>query len=368
MKILLLGDYSNYHATLGAALAAGGHEVTVASDGGGWMRTAATLSLRRRIPGPGGGALLFTRMMLDRRLRGYDVVSLINPSFVTLRPARLRKVYDMLERHNGRIYLGGIGTDKAVMDYLTSPSCSLRYCEYSTSGRPNDNTAARLQSDMEWSRGELGDWCAEVYERCHGITSALYEYHLAYQYAGLGHKLHYTGIPVDLDAVSPIDHELCIGGKLKFFLGRHAGRMDFKGTDRIGRAVERVVRDFPDRCSLRIVEDMPYARYVRTMRDADVVLDQLYSYTPATNALLAMAAGMATVSGGEREYYDFIGEHRMHPIINVVPDDDKIYEVLARCVLNPEIVIEAGRMGREFVTRHNAAPVVAQRHLEFWQS
>ena len=36
MKILLLGDYSNVHATLALGLRALGHKVTLASDGDTW--------------------------------------------------------------------------------------------------------------------------------------------------------------------------------------------------------------------------------------------------------------------------------------------------------------------------------------------
>lgn len=36
MRILLLGEYSNVHATLAKGLKALGHEVVLASDGDGW--------------------------------------------------------------------------------------------------------------------------------------------------------------------------------------------------------------------------------------------------------------------------------------------------------------------------------------------
>ena len=47
MKILLLGDYSNVHATLAAGLRALGHEVTLASDGDGWKGYARDIDLKR---------------------------------------------------------------------------------------------------------------------------------------------------------------------------------------------------------------------------------------------------------------------------------------------------------------------------------
>lgn len=370
MRILLLGDYSNYHACLGQALAREGHEVTVASDRGGWMETTSNLDLRRKLPGRAGGALLFARMRLDSRLRGYDIVSLINPAFVQLKPSRLRAVYDSLEKHNGRIFLGAVGTDRAVMEYLTSPDCRLNYNEYLEFGKRNKANSAVLDKDMEWCRGEIGQWCGEVYERCEGVTTALYEYHLAYEriFADNPEKLRYTGIPIDFQSVRYVDHPLFRDGRLNMFLGRDRSRMAFKGTDRLEKAARRVAGEFPGKCSLTIVENLPYARYVETMRQADLVLDQLYSYTPATNALLAMATGQAVVSGGEDDYYDFIGEKSLRPVINVVPDDHKIYNTLRECVLDRDIIEKAASVGREFVSRHNDSEIVARRHLEFWQS
>lgn len=47
MKILLLGDYSNVHATLASALRTLGHEVTLASDGDSWKNYPRDVDLKR---------------------------------------------------------------------------------------------------------------------------------------------------------------------------------------------------------------------------------------------------------------------------------------------------------------------------------
>ena len=65
-------------------------------------------------------------------------------------------------------------------------------------------------------------------------------------------------------------------------------------------AARAVVGRYPSRAELIIVENRPYEEYLGLMRSAHVVLDQLYSYTPATNALQAMAYGLNTVSGERR--------------------------------------------------------------------
>lgn len=369
MKILLLGDYSNYQACLATALRRQGHKVTVASDGSGWMNTNCTLSLCRPFPGPAGGAALFARMMLDRRLRGYDVVSIISPSFVTLKPVRLRRVFDMLKKHNGAVFLNAAGTDKAVMDMYIAKDCPLRYSEYfMPDGSPNRANALTLKKDLEWTQDDIGRFCEFIYDNVDGVTTALYEYDLAMRRRLDDNHVRYVGIPIDMEAIRRVEHPLVADGKVKMFLGRHRHRMAFKGTDIIGRVAEKIATEMPDRCSLEIVENIPYDEYIKKLRNADLVLDQLYSYTPATNALLAMAAGQAVLSGAEPEYYDFIGEKELHPVINAVPDENILYGTLKKVVENPEMIVEAGSQGRRFVLKHNDADVVATRSIDFWQS
>lgn len=367
MKILLLGDYSNYHACLGRALSQQGHEVTVASDGGGWMDTSRTLSLGRPFKGKAGGLCLFTKMLLDQRLKGFDIVSLINPSFVKLRPARLKTIFDRLKRKNGYVFLGSVGTDKAVMDFLTSPDCTLRYSEYfSSPGNIYQPNKEVLEKDCLWQRDEIGEFCEYVYDNVDGVTTALYEYHLAMERRFPSDLLAYAGIPIELPEKT--DREEKRTGKINLFLGRHSARKKFKGTDRLEKAALRVVSELPDLCTFSLVEDQPYSVYLDKLNGADIVLDQLYSYSPATNALLAMADGKAVVSGGEPEFYDFIGEKDLKPIINAIPDDEALYITIYDAVQNFALTRKTAQAGREFVARHNDSAIVARRCLDFWTS
>ncbi|MBQ5466286.1 MAG: glycosyltransferase, partial [Muribaculaceae bacterium] len=97
------------------------------------------------------------------------------------------------------------------------------------------------------------------------------------------------------------------------------------------------------------------------------LLDQLYSYTPATNALIAMAQGLVAVSGAEPEYYEFIGAADNRPIVNVTPyDDADIDRQLEYIIQHKDRLPLWSRQSRAFVLEHNAAQVVAERHLHFW--
>ena len=365
MKILLIGDYSNYHACLGRALADEGHQVTIASSGGGWMKTSNDISLRRPLPGKAGGMLLYTKLLFDSRLKGYDVVSLINPSFAGLRPKRLQVIFNKLKQKNGAVFLGSIGTDKAVMEFLTSADCPLRYSEYySSKNKIYQPNLPVLEKDNLWRKGEIGDFCEFVYDNVNGVTTAIYEYHLAMERRIPSEKLCYTGIPIYLPEVIDESRK----DKLNIFLGRHSYRKQFKGTDRLEIAARRVTDELSEQCYLTIVEDVPLKSYKEKLGEADIVLDQLYSYSPATNALMAMAKGKVVVSGGEPEYYSFIGEEDMFPVVNVIPDDEEIFNIIKDLVLSPEKVNKAVKEGPVFVKKHNDAVLVAKRHVDFWTS
>ncbi len=346
-----------------------GHYVTVASDGSEWMNTDTDVYLGRPIAGRAGGALLYLKILASNQLKGYDIVSIISPSFVQLRPSRLKHIFDRLRRQNGKVFLSAIGTDKAFMDMIISPDCPLRYSEFHTSpGVFYQKNIKELQENCRWQQGDIGRFCDYIYEHVDGVTTALYEYHLAMQRIFPDEKLAYAGVPIDMKTIKPIDRQLCADDKVNMFLGRIDYHKAIKGTDRIGEIAETIAKEYPEKCSLDIVENVPYNKYLKKLAKGDLVLDQLYSYTPGTNALLAMAAGQAVLSGAEPEYYDFIGENDNHPIINAVPDDDVLYETIKNYILNPDNLRQAGALGRDFVKKHNETKVVAQHCIDFWNS
>ena len=369
-RILFVGDASNYCRSLATGLARLGHEVTVASEGSGWMDTGRDIDLSRPVKGRLGGALLWLKAVgpLRRRLTGYDIVSVISTNFMKLKPSRLSGVFDMLRRGNGRVFNCMVGTDPYYIDACLAGNDYLRYNEWMVDGRPSPYMLARPGRLDMWRNEELHRLCEKIYAESAGTMSALYEYHMACLRVLPAAKVGYGGIPIDTRAIEYQALERA-PRRVKFFLGRHRGREVEKGTDRLFTAARRVVEAHPERAELVVVENRPYNEYLQLLRDSQVVLDQLYSYTPATNALLAMAMGKTVVSGGEPEYYDFIGERELRPVINACPyDDATLYRQLEDIALHPERLQGLGRQGREFVERHNDVDVVASRYIDFWES
>ena len=103
------------------------------------------------------------------------------------------------------------------------------------------------------------------------------------------------------------------------------------------------------------------------MDGSDAILDQLYSYTPSMNSLLAMSKGIIVIGGGEPENYDILGEKELRPIINVQPDEQSVYNELEQLILHPERISELKKQSVEYIRRHHDYIKVAEQYVKFYQ-
>lgn len=369
LKILLFCDASNFHRCLAEGLRRKGHEVTVASDGNRWMDTERDIDLARPFDNRLGGALLWLKLqhLLVSRLRGFDIVSISNPTFPFLRPERMCMVLKWLRDHNSNLFVNALGPDSLYVGACRGGEAPLRYSEWFVDGKPTDFNIRMSRQHDRWGDKPLKDLYEALYRSSRGTTAILYEYDVIWKTFLQSEDVGYTGIPIDTRSVTPVEIPDKID-RVRLFLGMKREHVLEKGTDRLLAAAKRVAERYPDLCALEVVENVPYKEYLARQRASHVVIDQLYSFTPATNALQAMAAGLNTLSGGEPEFYDFIGERELRPVINAVPDDEALYETLVDVVTHPEEIRKRGLQGREFVKRHNDVDIIAGRYLEFWKS
>lgn len=364
MKILLLGDYSNVHATLAEGLRQLGHDVTVASDGDGWKNYPRDVDFYRDLTWSKLKTLRYLWYLIKefRKFRGYDVVQLINPIFIPLKAERMMPFYKYLRRHNKHIFLGGFGMDhywvRAGLDCTT-----FRYSDF------NFGVEVRESEDIdlwisEWLRGKKGELNQQIAKDCDGIITGLYEYQASYA-PYFPQKTQFIPFPIvpckDLTLSDKIPQ------RVRFFIGIQKSRSAYKGTDIMLRALERVAQELPDRCEIVRVESVPFAEYVKLMNGSDVILDQLYSYTPAMNALEAMARGLIVVGGAEPEHYDLMQEPELRPIINVLPNEESVYQALKNLALHPERIPQLKRDSVAYINKHHDYVKVAQRYLNAWE-
>lgn len=368
LKILFVGDASSFHRTLAKGLESFGHKTVVASHGGYWLNTGRDIDLRRRFKGKLGGLDLWFRLRfgLRERMSGFDVVSIAAQSFVELKPMRKFPIFDFLKANNRSIFNTALGTDPNYVLQSLDPDSPVHYNEFKIYGEDSPYLKARPTICDEWLSDDMLALDRHIYGNIDGATSVLYENDVALRRTLPPEKIAYTGIPIETDTLLPVELP-DRPEKIRIFLGRYKNRLLEKGTDVMEHAARAIVDRYPDKAELVIVENRPYDEYLELLKSAHIVLDQLYSYTPATNALQAMAYGLNVVSGGAPEFYDFIGEKELRPVLHVEPYYESVCDVLEHAVLHPEELHIRGRQGREFVVKHNDYRTVARRALDFWQ-
>ena len=361
MRILLIGEYSNVHATLAEGLRALGHKVTVLSDGDGWKNYPRDIDVSRR-SGKLGGILLITKLYtLLPRLRGYDVVQLINPMFLELKAERLFYFYNYLRKHNKKVFLGGFG-----MDWYWVHTCTydkpLRYSDFNFGDEVRtDPEAVRYQKD--WLGTEKERLNKYIAQDCDGIITGLYEYWVCYHPA-FPQKTTYIPFPIHMP--ESYSTERACKSKVVIFIGINRERSAYKGTDIMLRAAEDIRDKYAHRMKLLVAESVPFVEYQQMMEGSDAILDQLYAYTPSMNPLLAMSKGIICIGGGEPENYDIIHETELRPIINVEPTYESVYQGLEELVLHPECIPELKAQSIEYVRKHHDYIKVVKQYLDFW--
>lgn len=361
MKILLIGEYSNVHATLAEGLKFLGHQVTVISNGDFWKNYPRDIDVARK-KGKFGGVLLMAKLYaLLPRLRGYDIVQLINPMFFELKAERLFFFYNYLRKYNKKVFLGGFG-----MDWYWVHSCTydkpLRYSDFNFGKEVRtDVEAVRYQKD--WLGTEKERLNKYIAENCDGIITGLYEYWVCYHPA-FPKKTTYIPFPIRMPA--SFSTERASKSKVVIFIGINRERSAYKGTDIMLRAAEDIRNKYAHRMKLLVAESVPFAQYQKMMEGSDAILDQLYAYTPSMNPLLAMSKGIICIGGGEPENYEIIHEKELRPIINVGPTYESVYQGLEELVLHPEHIPELKQQSIEYVRRHHDYIKVAKQYLDFW--
>lgn len=365
MRILLIGEYSNVHWTLAEGLRELGHKVCVVSNGDFWKNYPRDISLVRPTQSRWDGIRYYLKVLATLpRLRGYDIVQLINPCFLELKPSRLYSIYRYLRKHNGKVFLGGYG-----MDYYWVHTCTttqtFRYSDFNFGTTLRDSESIRAEI-AEWIHGEKGKLNRYIAADCDGIPTGLYEYYACYR-PHFPEKTTFIPFPINLKSLSPIEPRN-ESRPVRFFIGIQRTRNAYKGTDIMLRALERLKQAYPDRCEIIKAESVPYEEYQHMMNTSDALLDQLYSYTPAMNGLLAMGKGLILVGGGEPENYEILDETELRPIINVLPDEEDVYTRLEQLVLHPEQIKRLSAESRLYVERHHNHKKVAAQYIEFWES
>lgn len=362
MRILLLGEYSNVHATLAKGLRTIGHQVTVASNGDFWKNYPRDIDLRRHDGRLGGARLMLKTMSCLPRFTGYDVVQIINPLFLELKAQRIYPVYRWLRRFNRKMVMGAFG-----MDYYWVHECiarkHLRYGDFNIGDQLRDTPEARR---------EIADWIGTpkaklnqmIAADCDHIVTGLYEYHSCYEPL-FPDKTTFIPYPIEMpeNTAGPFP----VPDKLRVFIGINKERSKYKGTDIMLEAAREVEAKYPERMQVVVAESVPFAQYKEMVNGSHAILDQLYSYTPSMNPLMAMSKGIICIGGGEPENYEILSCDDLRPIVNVQPTKESVHNELERLLMNLAEVPKLQHDSIEYVRRYHDHIHVARLYEQLYK-
>ena len=406
MKILLIGEASFLHNTLKKGLVERGHRVTTMSDGNGWHDAPRDIDLRRNLRWGKFGGLWVVWQLLRHlpQLCGNDVVQIHNYQFVPLMYRWNTLLLRFLKLTNRCVVKGCFGDDPQIFRRQAQgvPAYSDTY--WSGQLQNTDQHRDRIAEVVE--HGAEASW-RKTTTMADALVPCLYEYWLDYNEPPYAAKLHYIPLPMECEKmVRWCDGEMvkcvcngemvrwcngemvrCVGNvttspshpnnsqlapshPITILIGLQPKRDFMKGAMKIATFVEEVAHRHPGKVQIKYVEGVPYDEYMRLLAEADVLVDQLYSYTPSMNSLAAMARGTVVIGGGEEEYYEFIGEDTLRPIINVRPDvpDEENIATIERALFTDGMLERMQREGVEFVHKYHDYRHVAEQYEQLYRS
>lgn len=393
MKILLIGEASFLHNTLKKGLVERGHRVTTMSDGNGWHDAPRDIDLRRdgRWGKLGGLWVVWQLLRHLPQLCGNDVVQIHNYQFVPLMYRWNTLLLRFLKLTNRCVVKGCFGDDPQIFRRQAQgvPAYSDTY--WSGQLQNTDQHRDRIAEVVE--HGAEASW-RKTTAMADALVPCLYEYWLDYNEPPYAAKLHYIPLPMECkkmvrwcdgemvkcggndtpshpnDSQLPTNLTTSPSHHLTILIGLQPKRDFMKGAMKIAMFVEEVARRHPGKVQIKYVEGVPYDEYMRLLAEADVLVDQLYSYTPSMNSLAAMARGTVVIGGGEEEYYEFIGEDTLRPIINVRPDvpDEENIATIERALFTDGMLERMAQESIQFVHKYHDYRLVAKQYEQLYYS
>lgn len=362
----MLGEASFVHSTLRKGFKALGHDVTLVSAGSIWDCPRDIDMSRNMRWGKLSGLEVVWKIVSNIRVFvGNDIVQMNDSHTIPLRLRWNELFFKFLKRFNKRVVRGCWGDD--IIVFGAQERGVLAYSDTHV-GTTAINVEQNKERIAEQNLPEFVSCCRYVNSHVDAFAACLYEYYVYYDIPEYHKRLHYMPLPMEIPAAVDIK----VKGKqwpVKVLVGIQKKRDFIKGAGLIATLVERIAAENPDKVVVRRVSDVPYNDYCRMLDEADVLVDQLYSYTPSMNSLAAMARGTVIIGGGEEEYYDFIGEKELRPIINVRPlQDEYNMNVLREALLTPGRISLLSRQSVAFVRKHHDYMAVSRQYINMYES
>lgn len=376
MHILLVGEYSRLHNSLKEGLIALGHSVILVSDGDGfkqypsdylidakWVSNGLPNIARQVIARITGYDIAFLERgirfyFLLKKLKGFDVVQLINEAPVQAGSRFEKYLLKKLIRQNKKVFLLCSSIDHFILNAQLKGAFAYSMLDEIVNSKKLRKKYKYVFKYNHPGYAALHDF---LMQHVKGVITSDMDYYIPYKNhpKSLGlipnpvilHDLHYTQLPID--------------STIKIFLGINRWNYHAKGIAFFEEAL-RIVKDkYGDKVHVIVAENMPYKEYINLYNTAHILLDQVYAYDQGYNALEAMAKGKVVFTGAEKEFNEYY--NLTQPVaINALPDASAIAGELSHLIDNPTQINEIGLRARAFIEKEHDYIKVAGRYLEMW--
>ena len=377
MRILLIGEYSRLHNSVKEGLQVLGHEVTLVSDGDAFKQYPSDYYI---IPmSTTKGLFNKVRQVLFRlfkhdiaywerglrfynllpKLKGYDVVQLINEAPIKTVPFFEKYLLNKVINQNSRTFLLCCGIDYTVVQYMLDkkPRYSLMDPFFL-----NKELLPEYKYIFEYDtpvRKAIHDF---LYQKVQGVIASDIDYALPLK--GNSKFIGLIPNPVNLEKleyISPV-----INDRIVIFLGINRWTYNQKGIAYFEKALEIIKHKYSEKVEIIVRESLPYDKYIQIYNQAHILLDQVFGYDQGYNALEAMAKGKVVFTGAEKEFMEYYQLDK-RVAVNALPDVNALVNELSQLIENPLEIEAIGKRARAFIEKEHEYISVAGKYLEKWE-
>ena len=378
MKILLLGEYSNLHNSLKQALTNMGHEVLLVGNGDGFKKYETDILIKSYL----ADYLLFkliTRLFLRifkinmfeieiyvrakkivNKLRGFDVVQLINENSFKTSPFLEIKLLKKIFKNNNNVFLLSCGVDSVSVKHAISKK--LKY-SILTPLFEDASLEKKYEPILKYDKENYLALAKFIQENIKGIISSDLDYHIPY----LSKKKYLGMIPNPINTQKIKYYGINKSKKISILHAVNSSNKIKKGNRFFEEALDIIGKKFKDKINIITTYDLPYKEHIENLKNCDILLDMVYAYDQGYNALEAMAMGKIVFTGAEEEWLKLYNIKEDTVVINAVPNTTIIVEKLVWLIENPKMLKSISVNARKFIEKNHDFEKIATKYIKTWE-
>lgn len=377
MKVLFVGEYSRLHNSLKEGLQKLGHEVTIIASGDGFKDYPSDIRIINRY---NSGYKLLLKKAIHKvtgfdissnhiktqvfknseKLKGFDIVQLINESPFLTTPKNEKKIISLLKANNKKLFLLSCGSDFISTNYALKRQLKYSVLTPFFEGKIKEKD---FSSVLKYQTKPFENLHKYLYEYIDGVIASDIDYHIP-----LNKHPKYLGLVPNAINIDKIEYiKPVIKDRIIIFHGINTQNYYKKGNDIFDKALDLIKQKHQEKIEVIQTKDKPYNSYINLYDKAHIVLDQVYAYDQGYNALEAMAKGKVVFTGAEKEWLDY---YKLEPntiAINATPNFENIFEKLDWLIENPYEIQNISRNARNFIEKEHNYLKSAQKFIDLWK-